>query len=277
MRAWRSVVLLLLPCSLPMGAGAARAEKPRALAEAFESATGVVLEWSNETLSVSGNRGEAYGCDAPFEEELEIAIERVIRELSHYSRPVLKKIGLTKIVFCRDLSIRFGGTRERTVDGAEDRRTEQAVAAFATHREMAIYLDAARFVRATDRWKRSVVHHELFHLLDVRHPERRQLDAAWQAANPPNFHYGSGGVDMQDGYGTSLRMDLPGFTEAYATASIEEDKAKLYDRLLTDPALAQLAKKDGHVRKKLALLKQMLKRFAPELDEAWLRKTATAR
>ena len=253
------------------------AEKPRDLAEAFSDETGVLLEWPKETLAVSGNSGEEYACDAPFEEELAIAVPRVIEELSHYPRGVLKKVGVTKVVFCRDLAIRFGGTRQRTVDGAEDRRTEQAVPAFATYREMAIYLDAARFVRASSRWKRSVVHHELFHLLDVRHADRRRIDAAWHAANPPGFRYGSGGVDMQDGYGTNIRMDLPGFTEAYATASIEEDKAKLYDRLLTDPELARLAKKDEFVRKKLGILLQMLKRFDPALDEAKLAKIAAGR
>lgn len=257
-----------------MSPALARASALRAQAEAFESETGVALFWPEESLSVTGDRGEQYGCEAPFEEELQVVLPVVIRELSQYPRAVLKKIAVTRVVFCRDLSIRFDGTRKRVVDGADDLRTEQAVPAFATYREMAIYLDAARMVRATARWKRSVVHHELFHLLDVKHPERRQIDSAWRAANPPDFRYGSGGVDMQDGYGTSLRFDLPGFTEAYATASIEEDKAKLYDRLLTDPALSQLAKKDEYVRKKLGILKQMLRRFAPELDEARLQRIA---
>lgn len=253
------------------------AADPKALAEAFQSETGVALEWARESLAVRGDRGEEYGCDAPFDEEIQIAVAHVIRELSYYPAPVLKKTGITKLVFCRDLSVRFEETRKRTVDGAEDRRTEQAVPAFATYREMAIYLDAARFVRASPRWKRSVVHHELFHLLDYRHPNRANIDKAWRAANPPGFSYGSGGIDMQDAHGTGLRMDLRGFTEAYATASIEEDKAKLYDRLLTDPELARLVEKDEYVKKKLGILKRMLLEFAPALDDARLSRIVSGR
>mmetsp|Transcript_17151 Transcript_17151/g.48056 ORF Transcript_17151/g.48056 Transcript_17151/m.48056 type:complete len:198 (-) Transcript_17151:148-741(-) len=122
------------------------------------------------------------------------------------------------------------------------------------------------------RRKRHSFHHELFHLIDyrLRGPSSfTASDPEWEAHNPENFRYGSGGKYMQHDADSSQLSSAPEgghFLNRYSTSAITEDKAEVwsalmcYDEILRTPQL----------RAKAELLLQRVSSICEKIDDHWL-------
>jgi hypothetical protein len=174
-------------------------------------------------------------------------------EWSLYPPELIKKTRLKTIVFCKDLSF------------ARQRRT--AVPDF---EHDVLYLDVVRG-RDDDRYVRKVIHHEFFHLIDLRDDGKLYEDDRWAGLNPPGFKYGMGGAKLQDDPTvTSTGRDAPGFLNRYAASGVEEDKAEIFAHMMVEPkAMAARAKNDKYVRAKLERMRELLAEFTPKMDEAF--------
>src|SRR5262245_2643774 len=174
-------------------------------------------------------------------------------EWSLYPPDLVKKTGLKRVVFCQDLSF------------AKQKRT--AVPDFEND---TLYLDVARG-RFDELYVRKVIHHEFFHIIDLRDDGKLYEDDRWAKLNPPDFKYGPGGAKLQDDPSvTTTGQDQPGFLNRYAAAGVEEDKAEIFAHLMVEPKpLAERAKKDKYVRAKVERMKELLAEFTPKADAAF--------
>ena len=75
---------------------------------------------------------------------------------------------------------------------------------------------------------------------------------------------------MQDDPFSSLPSSLPGFLTGYATSAVEEDKAEIFAHLMTDyEAVRKRATTDRVIHKKVLMLKSVLAKFCPDMDETF--------
>jgi hypothetical protein len=172
-------------------------------------------------------------------------------EWSLYPPELVKKTGLKRIVFCKHLSF------------AKQRRT--AVPDF---EHEVLYLDVSRG-RTDEPYVRKVIHHEFFHIIDLRDDNHLYEDERWSKLNPRGFKYGPGGVHLQhDPTVTETGKDEPGFLNRYAASGVEEDKAEVFAHLMAEPkAMKERAVKDRYMRAKIARMKELLAAFCPQADE----------
>ncbi|MCC6994834.1 MAG: hypothetical protein IT370_09520, partial [Deltaproteobacteria bacterium] len=99
-----------------------------------------------------------------------------------------------------------------------------------------------------------IVHHELYHVLDVvSDPRRAMLDPAWSLLNPRGFEY-----LHRDG-----DAPIPGFLNVHAMANLREDHATVYQFAMARPA--ELCAADPLIRAKARLIRD---RVAVSLGDA---------
>jgi hypothetical protein len=172
-------------------------------------------------------------------------------EWSLYPPELVKKTRLKKVVFCKDL--------------AYEKQKRTAVPDF---EHDVLYLDVARG-RSDEQYVRKVIHHEFFHIIDLRDDGKLYEDERWAKLNPPEFKYGQGGAKLQnDPTVTTTGGDEPGFLNRYAAAGVEEDKAEVFAHLIVEPKLmAGRIAKDKYMRAKVERMKELLAEFTPKMDE----------
>lgn len=73
-----------------------------------------------------------------------------------------------------------------------------------------------------------VIHHEIFHFVDLADDGVLAPDPAWRSLNAPGTLYGGGGRSLRGTWAARPAVDLPGFVSPYATAGEEEDKAETF-------------------------------------------------
>jgi hypothetical protein len=163
----------------------------------------------------------------------------------------VKKTRLKRVVFCQELSF------------AKQRRT-----ATPDFEHDTLYLDVARG-RYDHHYVRKVIHHEFFHIIDLRDDGKLYEDERWAKLNPPGFKYGRGGAQLQDDPTvTTTGRDEPGFLNRYAASGVEEDKAEVFAHMIVEPKLmAERAKQDRYMRAKVERMRELLAEFAPNADE----------
>lgn len=233
------------------------AEETRADAE-----LGLSFRWAREAEQLPA---QGLACGAPYLEEVEAAMPPVRAILQGYGREVLARMGLRTVRLCRELVVRFASADERRIDGALERRTEQAVGGLAAYAEATIYVDVAAALRG--QALTTVLQHELFHFVDQVLLADATFGDAWRALNPPGFHYGGGGLAAM-GTEALLPSEHPGFATTYARTAAAEDRAELYAAWRTDPAaLAERLPKDPVLSAKLRLLERQLRAKLPTLAE----------
>jgi hypothetical protein len=242
--------------ALALAPQAAHADETRADAE-----LGLTFSWPREAERLPA---QGLACGAPFLEEVEAAMPPVRAILLGYGRDVLSRMGLRKVRLCRELVVRFAAADERRIDGALDRRTEQAVGGLAVYAEATIYVDVAAALRG--QALTTVMQHELFHFVDQVLVDATFRDA-WSALNPPDFRYGGGGLAAM-GTEALLPSEHPGFATTYARTAAVEDRAELYAAWRTEPAaLGERLPKDPVLTAKLRLLERRLRAKLPALAE----------
>jgi hypothetical protein len=179
--------------------------------------------------------------------DLETYIPIFAFEWSLYPTDLIKRAGLKKVVFCQKLSY--------------EKQLRTAIPDFENN---VLYLDVTRG-RHDDRYVRKVIHHEFFHIIDLRDDGKLYEDERWSNLNPPKFKYGPGGAKLQsDPTVTTTGKDEPGFLNRYATAGVEEDKAEVFAHMIVEPKMiAERVEKDKYIQAKVERMKELLVEFSP--------------
>lgn len=247
-RSTAAVVLACLPgCTETTEVAVTRPAPPAAAAATrAEPAVGVTVDDPGLPVKTRDGwiRGGPLPADARFTRDF---YRRVVADqLALYPGPLLKRIGLARVVLCTGL--RFEGT---------------TCPAFADVERGRLYLnlDGAPDAGVVAR----TVHHEVFHQVDYADDRRLDADPLWEALNPPGFRYtGDPERLVADPDATRLDADRAGFLNRYATSSPAEDKAELYSYLVVDPAMVRgRADGDGVLRRKVERLRATLDGLVP--------------
>lgn len=141
-----------------------------------------------------------------------------------------------------------------------------------------LYLDVLRG-RYNETYVRKVIHHEFFHIIDLRDDGKLYSDPDWAALNPPGFKYGAGGSKVQnDSTVGVLNGELQGFLDKYAMAGVEEDKAEMFSAMVVTPnVVEERAEKDGVIRAKAARIKELLRKFCAKVDDNFWKAAAAVK
>jgi hypothetical protein len=185
--------------------------------------------------------------------ELESYLRIFAFEWSLYPPELVKRAGLKKVVFCQRLSF-----EKQFRTGIPDFEND------------VLYLDVTKG-RGSDLYVRKVIHHEFFHIVDLRDDGKLYEDDRWCALNPPGFKYGPGGARLQhDPTVTLTGKDEPGFLNRYATAGVEEDKADVFAHMIVEPKMiAERASKDAYVKAKVERMTELLASFSASMDKTF--------
>jgi hypothetical protein len=174
-------------------------------------------------------------------------------EWNLYPVDLIKRTRLKRIVLCKDLSY------------AKQKRT--AIPDFGND---TLYLDVVRG-RTNDLYVREVIHHEYYHLIDLRDDGKLYEDKEWTKLNPPDFKYGTGGKNAQNDRTVSVATDkYPGFLDRYAMTGVEEDKAEVFSHMMAEPLTVQeRAAKDPVLQAKVERMKELMAAFCPAMDKKY--------
>jgi hypothetical protein len=241
----RVLACLLALAALPLCASEKDAVNLAAVGETYR----LRIVTTSPRLPVKIASGEING-SAAAKAEIESYAPLFAFEWSLYPPELVKKTRLKAVVFCRDLT--FAGQRRTAVPDFE---------------HDVLYLDVARG-RNSDRYTRMVIHHEFFHIVDLRDDDLLYEDERWAKLNPPGFKYGPGGINLQnDPTVTDPDKDTPGFLNRYAASGVEEDKAEVFAHLMVEPKeMKERAAKDKYLSAKIERMKELLAEFAPTMD-----------
>jgi hypothetical protein len=177
-------------------------------------------------------------------------------EFGLYPTEFVKKSKLKQLVLCTHLSF--------------DRQPRAAIPHF---EENTLYLDVERGSRQPN-YQRAVLHHEYFHIVDYQDDGLLYEDRSWKELNPPGFHYGRGGKQVQDDPTVSVLTDsYPGFLNRYAMAGVEEDKAEVFTYLILRPQLMkERGERDAVLLAKQVEMKRLLRNFCPQVNDSFWQK-----
>lgn len=173
-----------------------------------------------------------------------------VDEFSLYPPDLTKRARLMRVVIC--IELKFAGQLRTAVPDWE----------YDT-----LYLDAARGAN-NKNYVRTVLHHEFFHMVDVRDDGSLYKDERWARLNPKDFRYGTGGRNAQDLATTSVLTDkFPGFLNHYSTTGVEEDKAEIFAHMMVQPErIAEQSGKDPVLKAKCQRMRELLKAFCPNVN-----------
>lgn len=124
-----------------------------------------------------------------------------------------------------------------------------------------------------EEYYRSVVHHELFHMLEEEwNGDGYYHDPEWATVNPPDFVYDREIPEEE----LSEEADHPahGFVSSYAMTAIEEDRAEVWSLMLTRTGWSKLdawRSDDTILAAKVALLEAFARSHCAEIDAEWWR------
>jgi len=216
---------------------------------------GLSLVTIRPEFPVSSGGGSITGTEAP-PDAVTSYLHLLEQEWNRYPVELIKRTRLKRIVICKDLAYE-----------------KQLRAAVPDLQHDTLYLDALRG-RNSDIYVRNVIHHEFYHIIDLRDDGQLYKDDNWSTLNPPGFTYGTGGRNAQTDGTMSLTTTLfPGFLTKYSTTGVEEDKAETFANMMTDPAGSALrAASDPVIAAKIGMMKQLLESFCPQMNaEFWHR------
>jgi len=221
---------------------------------------GVHLVVDKEPFPVKTAHGAIDGKPAS-RDELRAYVPLFLFEFNLYPRDLVKKTGLKRIVLCKELT--FAGQRRNAVPDFE---------------HDTLYLEVARG-RHSGEYMRRVIHHEFFHVIDLRDDGELYRDDGWAALNPKGFRYGTGGKDAQGDATVSLAEGVaPGFVSRYAMTAVEEDKAEVFAHMMVAyDRLEKQAKGDRVLGLKVRRMARLLERFSPAVDGKFWRRVRRVR
>jgi hypothetical protein len=247
---------LFLLCLAAGKAGAAGSALFEQMSAQYRQDYGIELVAESETFPVAESGGVIDGRNAG-PKNVDMVLYFLRKEFGKYPAEVIRASGVKRIVFCRELKAR--GNR---------------IAGLALENTGTIYMDSSTEV-GDEAHRRRTLHHEFFHFLDyAMHPGGDLTDQpAWVAAGAPNPSYGgTGGAQPVPNWASH---PAPGFVSNYAMKALPEDRAELFAAIMTNNLTVRLLlQKDKYLAAKLQVLKDELKAFNPQLDEAFWTRTA---
>jgi len=223
--------------------------------ERLEKMFGIPVIADHPEFPVKAPYGRIDGSAAPQKSNQDY-LEYFAPEFSLYPPSLIQNTKLKRIIFCRDLV--FAGQKRN---------------AFPDYHNDTLYYDTVDGA-SNQTYKRKVIHHEFFHIIDLRDDGVLFGDDVWKTLNRKDFLYGLGGARAQTLAGTATLTDrYPGFLNHYSTTGVEEDKAELFANLIVDADYVEKrAKTDPVLRAKIERLKRLMILFCPEMDESfWIR------
>ena len=219
----------------------------RPTADALHRDLGVEILHAAEPFTLPLQHGPLSG-HPPTHHELDTSTRLVTDELGRYPKSFVEATQLRRVLLCRNLR--------------ESGRPIPSLPNYVS----TLVID----VDAPDRYARRLVHHELYHFADLADDEQVRRDEDWAALNDRFFVYGDGGRFMRDPGASKLTDGVPGFLTLYATSAVEEDKAEIFAFLMVEPErVAEIARQDPVVARKVAAMKDRVARLSPEMDEAF--------
>lgn len=169
------------------------------------------------------------------------------RELAAYPDEFFRQLELERMVLCRELrrdGAEFGGLSEYDTDTIHFEITQG---------------------KELKHYQTSKVHHEIFHFLDYRDDATIDKDDAWDKLNPSGFKYDS----ARSGW-FGFEEKNPGFLNTYSMTAIGEDKAEIFGHLAVRAAeMETRAGKDKVIRRKIDRMKELVRSYCPQLDDAF--------
>jgi hypothetical protein len=165
-------------------------------------------------------------------------LESLVTAFDRYPSDVLEATHVDKVALCKDIVYRdpAGKKVAGTID-VEERRLLISLKAFFNHD----YEWASQWYTTEH-----IVHHELFHLFE--HERMRTEfddDPEWRLMNPPGFVYTNAAQETRPA----------GFVNEYATTNEVEDRASVFEMIMSTPdELCAIAKDDEVVRTKVELV-----------------------
>jgi len=164
-------------------------------------------------------------------------VDRVALAIASYPDVLLRAARIERFALCREL--RYVGEDDGPVGLAELSKRR-------------IMISVGYFNRGDGRGVEQVVHHEFFHLFDFATLGGAMADREWAALKPRGFEY----RDPATG------SPPKGFVNAYATTNEIEDRASVYEYMMSAPELCTLAARDPVVAAKVKRLGQRLEAVA---------------
>ena len=180
------------------------------------------------------------------------------KELSLYSTKVFKKCNLRKIILCKNLV----SSGEKRAGLAEPKWIFSGLLG----NNILINVDAP-----LDSYARSVIHHELYHLIDDSDDINGMYDNHWKDLNHPKFSY------HDDLFANQIPKIANGFVSSYAMTAVHEDKAETFSHMIVDyKGIEKLGKTDAVLRRKIERMKVLMNKFSSEFDESFWKERAEA-
>ncbi len=198
---------------LPLPAGASLAAL-RAHAEQRLQALGLQVNWDGPWAHAQAQR---FGGEPAELARLRRLLAVVLPALERYHPSFFQRAGLQEVGLVKDLVVG---------------ETQMRLAMPAPERHAVVYADNANPLCAAGMELR--VHHELYHLVELRlFGDFYYRDPAWLALNPEGLSYGQGGATAYGGTFHNLGHPAAGLVSRYALYGPEEDKAEVFGWLMT--------------------------------------------
>ena len=178
----------------------------------------------------------------PTNSDLDCYTPLLFMEFWIYGKSFIKKSKLKKIILLHNIMYKNSEyTQERA--GCPEYETSRSIT-FAIHERNLAYI-------------RIVLHHELFHYIDYS-DDLNYDDDGWDILNQKGFEYGNGGDSEREWI--KLEKNQIGFINHYSTTALEEDRAEIYQYLISCPDEA-LNNNDIIVSKKAKRIQNFLNNF----------------
>lgn len=184
-------------------------------------------------------------CYPSLKEDLDFYMPLFFLEISIYPKSFIKKMKLGKIVFINSLNF------------VTNEYEQYRAACPEYYKTMALYYCTKE---RNPSYIRTVLHHELFHYVDYM-DNKTYEDPKFNKLNSPGFKYGRGGAYEREW--KPLDPSCQGFLNFYSTTGIEEDKAEIYQYLMSNPEKS-FKHEDKIIRNKIYYIANFLKIFDEE-------------
>ena len=178
----------------------------------------------------------------PTQSDLDCYTPILFMEFWIYGKSFIKQSKLKKIILLHNINYTNAeGTQDRA--GCPEYDISKSIT-FAIREKNLAYI-------------RIVLHHELFHFIDYADDQNFD-DEGWEELNQKGFEYGEGGNTEREWI--KLEKNVMGFINHYSTSALEEDRAEIYQYLISCPDEA-LNNNDVIVSKKAKRLQNFLNEF----------------
>ncbi|MDA7769793.1 putative zinc-binding metallopeptidase [Candidatus Pelagibacter sp.] len=183
-------------------------------------------------------------CSDSNKKDLDIKYKIIHKNLSRYSYDFLKKINLKYIVMCENLSI-----------------SELYTAGIPDNVMKTLILD----IKFNDNYFERVIHHELFHVINLQHKEVFN-EKEWIRFNNSKFRYAECSTCTEN-ISLEKYQDTKGFFTEYSKSTASEDMAEVYSHMifLNEKEIKKIRKSDPILNNKISYIENRIK----EIDNSF--------